>query len=47
LLVRVLPVSDEELFRRLKSMTMLKTSGNLDACHVFGHSLENFRLTLQ
>jgi hypothetical protein len=46
-LVRVLPVSDEELFKRLKSMTMLKTSGNLDACHVLGHSLENFRLTLQ
>jgi hypothetical protein len=43
----VLPVSDEELFKRLKSMTMLKTSGNLDACHVLGHSLENFRLTLQ
>jgi hypothetical protein len=26
-LVRVLPVSDGELFNRLKSMTMVKTSG--------------------
>jgi hypothetical protein len=47
LLVRVLPVSDEELFKRLKSMTMIKTSGYLDACHVFGHTRQNFRLIYQ
>jgi hypothetical protein len=46
-LVRVLPVRGEELFKRLKSMTMMKTSGNLDACHGFGHSLENFRPVYQ
>ncbi|KIH82252.1 hypothetical protein UCMB321_3928 [Pseudomonas batumici] len=38
-LVRVLPVSDGALFKRLKSMTMMKkTSGYLDACLVFGHT---------
>jgi hypothetical protein len=39
-LVRVLPVSDEELFKRLKSMTMIKNLWE------FGR-LPCFRLSLQ